>query len=146
MSWKDWDVRFRLLFGLGYLMSGYPRRSAAWWPDMVVRFQEGGLLGKLLRWWREPTLMEQLIQAELDGPPVREEDIVLDARIAALGPGQRQMSEAEIREARRFRAVVTYGTLDEEPEEIALLTREERECLEPIAIQSRWASFRRNQD
>lgn len=90
--------------------------------------------------------MDQLIQAEVDGPPVREEDIVLEARIAALGPWQSRMTEVETRQVRRFRATVTYGTEEEDPEEIALLTAEERENLEPIAIQSRWASFWRRHE
>ncbi len=48
--------------------------------------------------------------------------------------------------AGRFRAIVTYGTEEEDPEEIALLTAEERERLEPIAIQNRWASLLRNHE
>ncbi len=56
------------------------------------------------------------------------------------------MTEVETRSARRIRAIVTYGTPDEDPEEVALLTPEERERLEPIAIQSRWACFRRSQE
>ena len=88
--------------------------------------------------------MDQLIQAEIEGPPSREKDAVLEARIRALGPGQKRATPEEALAARRFRAIVTYGTEEEDPEEIALLTCEEQERLEPIAIQSRWASFRRS--
>lgn len=111
---------------------------------MVGRKHGGGLVHRLMRWWREPSLADHLIQAEIDGPPSRGEDADLEARIRALGPGQKATQE-ETLAARRFRAIVTYGTEEEDPEEIALLTPEERERLEPIAIQSRWASFLRNQ-
>lgn len=113
---------------------------------MVSQKQGGGLVHRLMRWWREPSLADHLIQAEIDGAPSREEDAVLEARIRALGPGQKCATPEETLAARRFRAIVTYGTEEEDPEEIALLTSEERERLEPIAIQSRWARFWRRED
>jgi len=113
---------------------------------MVGWKQGGGLVHRLLRWWREPSLADQLIQAEIDGPPWQEDDAALEARIRALGPGQKCATPEENLAARRFRAIVTYGTEEEDPEEIALLTSEERESLEPIAIQSRWASFLRSHE
>lgn len=113
---------------------------------MAARKDGGRLIHRLMRWWREPSLADQLIQAEIDGPPSREEDAVLEARIRALSPGQKRVTPEETLAARRFRAIVTYGTDEEDLEEIALLTPEERERLEPIAIQSRWASFLRRSD
>lgn len=86
-----------------------------------------------------------MIQAEIDGPQVRDEDPELEARILAADHGPSRMTPEEAQEAHRIRARFTYGTEDEDPEEVALLTVEERERLEPIAIQRRWARFRSTQ-
>jgi len=99
------------------------------------------VLRKLLRWWWEPSLMDQLIQAEIDGPPAKEEDPVLEARIRAAGCVPSRVTAEEVRQGRRIRAMVTYGTPDADPEEIALLTNEECERLEAMAIQHRWERF-----
>lgn len=45
----------------------------------------------------------------------------------------------------RLRAILTYGTEDENPAEVALLSEEEKERLEPIAILERWHRFRVSQ-
>jgi len=89
--------------------------------------------------------MDQIIQAEIDGPQVRDEDPELGARILAAEHGPSRMTQEEVQQARRIRAMLTYGTEDEDPDEVALLTVEERERLEPIAIQRRWARFRSTQ-
>ena len=93
------------------------------------------------RWFRTPTVLERMIQAEIDGPQVKEEDPELEARLLAMPFVPSQVSEEEVQQARRIRATFTIGTEDEDPEDIALLTDEERERLEPIMIQRRWARF-----
>lgn len=86
-----------------------------------------------------------MIQSEIDGPQVRDEDPELEARILAAAHEPSRMTPEEVQQARRIRAMLTYGTEDEDPDEVALLTVEERERLEPIAIQRRWARFRSTQ-
>lgn len=86
-----------------------------------------------------------MIQAEIDGPQVRDEDPELEARILVAKHGPIRMTPEEERQARHIRARFTYGTEDEDPEEVALLTEEEREILELSAIHRRWARFWANQ-
>lgn len=96
---------------------------------------------KVLRWFRTPTLLDQIIQAEIDGLQVKEEDPEVEARLMAASSLPSRQSEEEVRQARLIRAFFTIGTEEEDPEDIALLTDEERERLEPIMIQRRWARF-----
>jgi hypothetical protein len=102
-------------------------------------FPGAWVIHRALRWLRGPSLIDQMIQAEIEGPQVRDEDPELEARILAAEHRPSRMTVEEVQQARRIRAMLTYGTEDEDPEEVALLTEEERERLEPIAIQRRWA-------
>lgn len=96
---------------------------------------------RMWRWLRRPTLMDQIIQAEIDGPQVRGEDPELEARILAMPPALSRLSEAEIQRVRSFRAWITAGTEDEDPEDIALMRDDEKERLERFSIRLRWARF-----
>lgn len=85
--------------------------------------------------------MECLIQAEIDGPPKREEDSVLEVRIRDIACGSSRVTAEEVRQGMRIRAMLTYATPEADPDEIALLTDEERDRLDAVAIQSRWERF-----
>lgn len=108
---------------------------------MWIDFPGAWVLHRALRWLRGPSLLEQMIQSEIDGPQVRDEDPELEARILAAAHEPSRMTPEEVQQARRIRARFTYGTEDEDPEEVALLTEEEKELLESSAIHRRWARY-----
>lgn len=96
---------------------------------------------RLMRGLFGPTLRDQLIQAEIEGPPVIVNEAELEAQLLAEGHERAEMSEEDMRAYHRLRANLTYGTEDENPAEVALLTEDEKERLEPFAIRQRWHRF-----
>lgn len=99
----------------------------------------------MIRWlqsFRRRTLMEQLIQAESQKQPSEEELQALEQRLLRQYPPPAQPTSPDLG-ARRIRAMIAYGTTWEKAEENVLLTAEEREGLEWVAIPHRWARMRR---
>lgn len=100
---------------------------------------------RLMRRLFGPTLLEQLIQAKIDVPPVVATEAELEAKLLAEGYDRVEIPEEDWLAYHRLRAILTYGTEDENPAEVALLSEEEKERLEPIAILERWHRFRVSQ-
>lgn len=99
----------------------------------------------MIRWiwpFRRPTLMEQLIQAEHHPHLSPEEEELLEQQILKQYPPETHPIVPDLT-GMRIRAMMAYGTEWENPEETALLTAEERDELEWVAIPRRWARVRR---
>lgn len=94
--------------------------------------------------FRRRTLIEELIQAERHPNTPPEKLQALEQSLLGQYPPPSLPTRPD-HDAQRLRAMIAFGSEWEDPAETALLTAEERDELEWIAIPHRWARMRRDQ-